>query len=307
MCANPSSKHSLIGDSRPAVERELRLLVLPLLVLFSALFGLTTIAHTVQAIHYRKKFCWVVIMAGIWETAGLVLRVFSVLHTTALGPSIPSQLLILLAPLWINAFLYVLMSRFVYFFVPEKRVGGINARRLSLCFVLLDITAFLMQATGGTIISNSDPKIAALGIHIYMGGIGLQQFFILGFVALVIRFHYKMRHLGAGGPPTWKRPLYLIYVSLGLITIRIIFRLIELSSGVFSPITMHEAPLYTLELLPMLTALLLWNIFHPGRVLVGPDSEFPKKSKSKGAADEKDADADSDARLLATPSPPPPV
>jgi hypothetical protein len=66
---------------------------------------------------------------------------------------------------------------------------------------------------------------------------------------------------------------------------------------------MHEAPFYTLEALPMFAALLLWNIFHPGQVLVGPDSEFPKKVKKskKGGQPEKDGDA---YRLMATPSPP---
>ncbi|KAF7377201.1 RTA1-domain-containing protein [Mycena sanguinolenta] len=257
----------------------------PAAVLFSALFGLTTVLHFIQAVHYRKKFCWVIIMAGIWETAGLVLRVFSVLHTTSSAFGIPSQLLILLAPLWINAFLYVLMSRLVYFFVPEKHVAGISARRLSLCFVLLDITAFLVQAGGGSMISSDTPSTALLGIHIYMGGIGLQQLFVLGFTGLVVRFHYKMLRLD--GSTEWKRPLYLMYTSLTLITIRIVFRLIEFSSGVYSPITMHEAPFYCLEALPMFVALLLWNISHPGKVLVGPDSEFPKKQKKpkKGRAD----------------------
>ncbi|KAJ6589220.1 RTA1 like protein-domain-containing protein [Mycena capillaripes] len=276
----------------------------PAAVLFSALFGLTTFAHLVQAIHYRKKFCWVVIMAGMWETGGLVLRVFSVLNTTSLAFGIPSQLLILLAPLWINAFLYVLMSRFVYFFVPDKHVGGISARRLSLCFVLLDITAFAMQGVGGSMMSSTTPTAALRGIHIYMGGIGLQEFFVLGFTALVVRFHYKMKLLD--GSTEWKRPLYIMYTSLALITLRIIFRLIEFSSGVYSPITMHEAPFYCLEALPMFAALLLWNIFHPGQVLVGPDSEFPKKEKKtkkggKAPAEEKDFDAQ---RLIQTPSPP---
>jgi hypothetical protein len=79
-------------------------------------------------------------MGGLWETGGLVLRVFSVLHTTSSAFAIPSQLIVILAPLWINAFLYILMARFVYFFLPDRRVGGIGARRLSLLFVILDIT-----------------------------------------------------------------------------------------------------------------------------------------------------------------------
>ncbi|KAJ7320867.1 RTA1 like protein-domain-containing protein, partial [Mycena albidolilacea] len=260
----------------------------PAAVIFSALFGLTTLGHLIQAIHYRKRFCWVIIMAGIWETSGLILRVFSVLNTTSPAFGIPSQLLILLSPLWINAFLYVLMARLIYFFVPERHVGGISARRLSLCFMLLDITAFLMQAVGGTMMSGDSAKTTLLGIHIYMGGIDLQQFFVLGFTVLVVRFHYKMKRID--GSTEWKRPLCTMYTSIGLITIRIVYRLIEFSSGVYSPITMHEAPFYCLEALPMFAALLLWNISHPWKVLVGPDSEFPKKEKKskKGTQVEKD-------------------
>ncbi|KAJ7038034.1 RTA1 like protein-domain-containing protein [Mycena alexandri] len=274
----------------------------PAAVLFSALFGITTLVHLIQAIHYRKAFCWVIVMAGIWETIGLSLRVMNVLNTTSLAYGIPSQLLILLSPLWINAFLYVVMSRFVYFFVPEKHVGGISARRLSLCFVLLDITAFLMQAVGGSMLGNTDsPNIAQLGIHIYMGGIGLQECFVLGFTALVVRFDYKMKRLD--GPTTWKRPLYTVYATIGLITIRILFRLIEFSSGVFSPITMHEAPFYCLEALPMFLALSLWNVAHPGRVLVGPDSDFPKKEKKS----KKNAQSEKELSLLRSRTPSPPL
>ncbi|KAF8146721.1 RTA-like protein [Mycena galopus ATCC 62051] len=233
-------------------------------------------------------------MAGTWETAGLVLRVLSVLNITSSSFGTPSQLLILLSPLWINAFLYVLTSRLVYFFVPEKHVAGISAQRLSLCFVLLDITAFLMQAGGASFISSDNPKTALLGIHIYMGGIGLQQSFVLCFISLVIRFHYKMKRLTAAGAAStqWQRPLYVLYTSLALITLRIVFRLIEFSSGVYSPITMHEAPFYCLEALPMFAALVLWNIFDPGTVLIGPNSEFPKKqkkSKNGGEDPEKDS------------------
>ncbi|KAJ7038869.1 RTA1 like protein-domain-containing protein [Mycena alexandri] len=248
----------------------------PAAVLFSVLFGLTTLGHIVQAILYRKKFCGVIIVGGLWETFGLFIRVFSVLHTTSNTLAIASQLFILLAPLWINAFLYVLMARLVYLFVPEKRIGRIEAQRLSL--------AFLIQAVGGSIgVASDTPKMQLIGIHVYEGGIALQQLFILGFIGLVIRFQYKMRRLE--GSTEWKRPLYTIYVSLGLITTRIIYRLVEYSGGVYTPITLHEAPFYCLDALPMFAALLLWNTFHPGPVLVGPESEFPKKSRKERKAE----------------------
>ncbi|KAJ7495344.1 RTA1 like protein-domain-containing protein [Mycena latifolia] len=251
-------------------------------VLFTILFGLTTIVHVVQAVHYAKRLCWVVIMAGLWETGGLLFRSINVINPTSVGLDVPSQLLILLAPVWLNAFLYVLMSRMVYYFVPDKRIGGISAQRLSVCFVLLDVTSFIVQAAGGSLLSSDSPSTALTGVHIYMGGIGMQQLFILGFISLVVRFHYKMKRNPAARPG-WKRLLYAMYASLTLITIRIIFRLVEFSAGVFSNITMHEAPFYCLDALPMFAALLVWNAVHPGQVLVGPESEFPTKAEAEYA------------------------
>ncbi|KAJ7276820.1 RTA1 like protein-domain-containing protein [Mycena rebaudengoi] len=209
------------------------------------------------------------------------------------------------------------VSRVVYLFTEDKRVLGIGARRLALCFVLLDIIAFLMQVGSGVIISGDDPKIALMGIHIYMGGIGLQECFVLLFVGVVFRFQYKMlhptsetaaieltpaveassypfkRHDSADlSPGAWKRVVYPLYVSLTLITLRIIFRLVEFSSGLYSPITGTEVPFYVLEAVPMWVTLVLWNVWHPGKILAGPDSEFPTKSRAqkRGEKAEKKAE-----------------
>jgi hypothetical protein len=46
----------------------------------------------------------------------------------------------------------------------------------------------------------------------------------------------------------------------------------------------------------------LWNVFHRGKLLVGPDSEFPKK-QSKSKTGERYHELD-DLRLLQTYSPP---
>lgn len=108
-------------------------------VLFSILFGLTFIAHFVQAIVYRKGFAWVVIMGAAWETMGMTFRTFSTKHQDLNSWFIVQSLLILLAPLWINAFVYMVLGRMVNFYLEDKRVLGIPARKLTLYFVLLDI------------------------------------------------------------------------------------------------------------------------------------------------------------------------
>lgn len=78
----------------------------------------------------------------------------------------------------------------------------------------------------------------------------------------------------------------LCYIRLQLADnrqIRIIFRMVEYSNGVSStsPILRYEVYQYVLDLAPMFLAFLLLNIFHPGRVLTGPESEFPRLSRAE--------------------------
>lgn len=92
-----------------------------------------------------------------------------------------------------------------------------------------------------------------------------------------------MNRLEAADPGTrpWRPLLYTEYAGCFLITLRIIYRLIEYSKGPDSPLAKAEAAFYVLDGVPMVVAMALFNYFHPGRYLVGPDSEFPKKEKKK--------------------------
>ena len=93
----------------------------------------------------------------------------------------------------------MIIGRMVYFYLPEQKLCRIPGTRFSRYFVCLDILAFLVQLGGGLIVSgtNVKPTTLQLGIHIYMGGIGLQQFFILIFSGLAIMFHRRALQLKA--------------------------------------------------------------------------------------------------------------
>lgn len=87
-----------------------------------------------------------------------------------------------------------------------------------------------------------------------------------------------------GRPHNWARLLYVLFACLALITIRIIFRLIEFAKGLepsHNAIPYHEAYFLVLDALPMLIAALLLIAVHPGRVLQGEGSEFPKGPSRK--------------------------
>ena len=52
----------------------------------AVLFGLTLVAHIVQAIQHRKAYCWVIIMASSWQTAAYVCRIISIQQPKSIGP-----------------------------------------------------------------------------------------------------------------------------------------------------------------------------------------------------------------------------
>ena len=143
------------------------------------------------------------------------------------------------------------------------------------------------EAGGASAASGEDkPRHAVMrGLHIYMGGIGVQQFFIFCFVAVAVRFHNQMkRDLPSSAARRQATTLlYIVYATLTLITVRIIFRLIEYAEGFESRIPEHEEYQYVFDTSPMFIALVLFNIVHPGRVMAGKEADFPSRKERKAA------------------------
>lgn len=176
----------------------------------------------------------------------------------------------------------MVMGRMVYNFTPSASVFKVKAWRFGLIFVLLDVTAFVVQFGGAAVASVGGSVNPMIGIHIYMGGIGLQQLVIFFFLALAVRLHKKL--LLQSPSADRSRGLILLYVQyavVGLITVRIIYRLIEYSSGVKSTIPRHEAYQYVFDSTLMLIAIALFNIFHPGRLMPGQESNLPSRKVRK--------------------------
>jgi hypothetical protein len=75
-------------------------------------------------------------------------------------------------------------------------------------------------------------------------------------------------------------------LTTGYVQVRIIFRLVEFGPGVSrdNPILTNENYVFGLDALPMVIALGLLNVLHPGLVLRGPDSEFPRLTRKEKRA-----------------------
>ena len=120
----------------------------------------------------------------------------------------------------------MVFGRMIQFFIPSQSLFSIPASTLAAVFVSLDCVAFVVQLIGGSWAGPLAPESEQLkGIHIYMGGIGLQQFFVLIFVGLVAKFHMEMLRMEnmklrpAGLKTGWRTLVFVLYATLGLITV----------------------------------------------------------------------------------------
>jgi RTA1 like protein len=119
----------------------------------------------------------------------------------------------------------MVLGRLLYFFHPSRTILSIPASTLAFGFVTLDFISFVIQLVGGSWAGPNDPTAKVMkGIHIYMGGIGLQQFFIFVFLGLAIKFHLEMKAferqgLMGAGKGGWMKLLWATYASLGFITV----------------------------------------------------------------------------------------
>lgn len=150
------------------------------------------------------------------------------------------------------------------------------------------------------------------GEKIIIAGLFTQLFFFACFVIVAGVFHYRFvndkplqRQLGArasrnhrhvsstssSAPITsansalhttpWKRHLYNLYITSGLIMVRSIFRVVEYLQGNAGYLLSHEVFLYVFDAVLMLAVMLLFNWFHPSEV-----TEAYQKRQMEGAASE---------------------
>ncbi|PSN66651.1 hypothetical protein BS50DRAFT_676411 [Corynespora cassiicola Philippines] len=234
----------------------------------AVVFGLLTVAHTAQALLYRKRFCWTMVMAGMWETVAFVLRTLGAKDGRVIPYYVVSTVLFILAPLWINAFLFMLCSRCITASLQDAKVYGIRSSWLTKLFVGADVICFVIQAYGSGLMSSTggevSPAKVKTGQIVYLIGCAIQLVFIFLFGLLMSRFYRDIRYVQSPELP-FKR----IRILCWTIIIRLVFRLAEFGPGVNhdNPLLYKEVYALALDAAPMIVALFLFNIIHPGLML----------------------------------------
>ncbi|KAJ2900594.1 hypothetical protein MKZ38_002390 [Zalerion maritima] len=254
---------------------------------FAVLFGITLAAHFGQAFFFKKVYAWVAVMGASWELVAFAVRTYGAHNQQSLDYVVIGTLFLLLAPLWLNAFCFMTVARLVYYVVEDQAIWRFKAGRMTKIFVWLDIISFLVQAIGGTMLSQEEQDVVDIGQKVYMAGVGFQLAFIIVFLAIIVKFFLMIRANEVDSPHANTRRVSILLGSLAacliLIIIRIIYRLIEFGEGANEDNELLHSEWYAICLdgLPMLLAFLVLNVVHPGIVLKGPESEFPKLTRAE--------------------------
>lgn len=200
-------------------------------VAVAVIFGILTTVHLAEAIIFKKRYAWILIMGALWETLAFITGALGAHDQQNAGYATSHILLFLLAPLWVNAFIYMTFSRMVHYFLPDKKVWIFQATGMSKWFVWADILSFIVQAAGGIMSSpGGSTQTMQTGLHIYTGGVALQEFFILCFLGVMVVFHRKVlqisqspipqeNDMGSNVSKSWKGLLYTLYVVLAFISV----------------------------------------------------------------------------------------
>jgi hypothetical protein len=144
---------------------------------------------------------------------------------SAQPPYAVSSSFIVLAPLFIGAGNYLLMSRLCLRVLPSNiiHIYRIPVARLTRIFVICDIVSFLVQVSGSGIASSGNwtGSTVTIGTDVLIVGLATQVITLAFFLGIVRKFHALTKRAGVRGNAGqgWKTVLRTVYISSMLISV----------------------------------------------------------------------------------------
>jgi hypothetical protein len=243
-----------------------------------------------QYIRYRSWFFWAAVIGVVMEAVGFICRLISAHNEAKDLPFLIAFLMILLAPSFLAAACYTAFSRVVWFSCPTHALSFKTLwcfpRWITPTFVIFDLFSFLIQLVGGGLISRSydrdssrDRSIEASekkmlpGRVILILGLIMQMSCFASFAVIAVRYFVisrAFRESDLGDWAMWRRLSWMINIAAGLITLRAIYRTIEIPHDEETGpryLQSHEWCFWTFDAAPVLAVLVVFAFCHPGAYL----------------------------------------
>jgi len=277
--ANPQGPH----DAPIIIYRYVPSFALCILAII--LFTLAAILHLFEAIRYRTHYLLPLAFACALETLGYIFRTLS----SGKDPYnvidfVVQYFCIVTAPVFMSASIYVYLSRLITWAKQHGFESGdtaksgwrrcfFNPKWILWGFVTCDVISTIIQVAGAATVGSHESKheSATIPNNILLAGLAFQTFAFTIFLVLLAAFRWSLAGVeDMQDMVEEKNPFFAALAAASvLVYLRTIFRLAETSQGVFGYLSSHEGFFGGLEFAPVVVAVAVLAVWHPGRCIPG--------------------------------------
>ncbi|CAI0644430.1 unnamed protein product [Colletotrichum noveboracense] len=256
-------------------------------VIFIGVFGLSGLLHIWQLVRARTWYFIPFVIGCLFEAIGYVGRAMSAQEAPdyTKNPYIIQSILLLLGPALFAASIYMILGRLINL-LDAGNYSLIRPKWLTKVFVLGDLLSFFAQSGGGGMLATAkDTDSVKLGENIIVGGLCIQILFFGFFMVVTLIFHMRLSRNPT--PKTysldtpWKDLLWVLYGTSFMIMVRSLFRVAEYVQGSEGELQSKEMYIYIFDALLMGLTSVLFNWFHPSRVINNRDTSLKQVSSSE--------------------------
>ncbi|CAJ0550896.1 Ff.00g108260.m01.CDS01 [Fusarium sp. VM40] len=262
-----TSSRNLYGEYDPS-----RALAIVVCVVFIVL----SLVQIWRIIRTQRWFGFTIVIGGLFEIAGLAARIYSCTHRSDQGSYGAQIMLILLAPIFFAASIYMFLGRLIAS-ANYPSLCGIRTRWLSKVFVVGDVLCFLVQVcSAGIFVSSDNTGEQTDGENVILAGLGLQVIILIIFIAFAIIFDVtviKKVYPRSANPNSRLLPkMAILYLCSTLVIFRNISRLVEFGQGEDGYLLAHEWPVYVLDIMFMAFVMVLTLEWYTGEMRLEKNS-----------------------------------
>ncbi|CAI7607576.1 unnamed protein product [Penicillium manginii] len=252
-------------------------------IIFVILFAITTIWHVWIMFKLRTFYFVVLITGGGLEIAGYVCRFLGSNDTSNITLYIIQTLTILVAPALFAASIYMVLGRLIRL-VKGEEYSPIKPSLLTKIFVGGDILSFVIQLAGSGMLSSN----FSVGKAIILVGLAFQILFFGLFVICATIFHRRLARIPTSVSLSldednsqlgWRDVTRVIFLASALIFVRSIFRFVEFTGDIESPMMKTEAYLYICDSTLMFLVLAFLIYWHPAKYIGTGKESFQEVSQ----------------------------
>ncbi|KAK5658628.1 hypothetical protein OQA88_2021 [Cercophora sp. LCS_1] len=263
---------------------------LPAAAISTAVFAILTLIHAWRIYKTKAIYFVAFTIGGLFQTIGYAGRIWSHYDTEGVPAFVLQAIPILVAPALYAASIYMILGRLIRT-LHADHLSILPVKWVTTIFVAGDVVSFTLQGGGGGIQSGGSLELYELGEKIIIGGL-IVQIVVFGFFVITsVLFHRRIvrepTQRAVEGYVPWKRHLWVLYGTSGLILVRSVFRVIEYTQGNGGYLISHEVFLYVFDTLLMVAVMVAFAVWYVDDL-----------ESKKGVAKDREALGSSDGTLM---------